>query len=71
MGTHRVKEDAWPLETPLENPPPRPPVSKSFLGTLSLRGWESCWEVCPRVYRAVLCVAGRASVSPDRCLGTL
>ena len=47
VGTHRVREDAWPSESPLENPRPRPPVPKSFLRTLSVRSWESCWEVWP------------------------
>ena len=34
VGTHRATQDAWPLERPLENPPPRPPVPKSVLRTL-------------------------------------
>ena len=71
MDTHRAREDAWPSDSPLENPPPRPPVPKSFLRTLSLRSWESCWEVWPRGNRAILWVEGWASISPDRSLGTL
>ena len=47
VGIHRVREDAWPSESPLDNPRPRPPVPKSFLRTLSVRSWESCWEVWP------------------------
>ena len=42
---------------------PRPPVPKSILRTLSLRSWESCWEVWPMGSRAVLWVAGWASLS--------
>ena len=71
MDTHRAREDAWPSDSPLENPPPRPPVPKSFLRTLSLRSWESCWEVWPMGNRAVPWVAGRAPVSTDRCPGTV
>ena len=71
MGTHRVREDAWPLESPLENPRPSPPVPMSFLRTLCLRGWERCRDVWPMGNRTVLWVAGWASISPDRCLGTL
>ena len=63
MDTHRAREDAWPSDSPLENPPPRPPFPKSFLRTLCLRCWESCWEVWPMGNRAVLWVAGWASVS--------
>ena len=63
VGTHRVREDPWPSESPLDNPLPRPPVPNSFLGTLSVRSWESCWEVWPMGNRAVLWVAGWASVS--------
>ena len=51
------------IRHPLENPPPRPPFPKSFLRTLCLRCWESCWEVWPMGNRAVLWVAGWASVS--------
>ena len=71
MDTHRARVDAWPSDSPLENPPPRLPVPKSFLPTLSLRSWESRGEVWPLGNRAVLWVAGRAPVSTDRCPGTL
>ena len=63
MDTHRAREDAWSSDSPLENPPPRPPFPKSFLRTLCLRCWESCWEVWPMGNGAVLWVAGWASVS--------
>ena len=46
-----------------KSPPPRSPVPKSFLRTLSLRSWEICWEVWPMGNRAVLLVVGWASVS--------
>ena len=71
LDTHRAREDAWPSDSPLENPPPRPPVTQSFLCTHSLRSWESCWEVWPMGNRAVFWVAERAPVSTDRCPGTL
>ena len=65
VGTPRATQGTWLLESSLENPPPRPPVPKSVLRTLSVRGWECCWAVWPRGNRAVLCVAGRASVSTE------
>ena len=52
-------------------PLPRPQVPRSTLGTLLLRGWETCWEVWSTGKRRVLGVAGRASVSPDTSPGTL
>ena len=51
------------LRQPHGTSPAQPPVPKSFLRTLSLRSWESCWEVWPMGNCAVLWVAEWASVS--------
>ena len=45
VGTPRATEGTWPLESSLENSPPRPLVHKSILPTVSVRGWESFWAV--------------------------
>ena len=37
-GHSRATQGTGPLESSMENPPPRPPVSKSVLSTLSVRG---------------------------------
>ena len=37
-GHSRATQGTGPLESSLENPLPRPPVSKSVLSTLSVRG---------------------------------
>ena len=64
MDTHRAREDAWSSDSPLENPPPRPPFPKSFLRTLCLRCWESCWEVWPMGNRELGSVACGKSRGP-------
>ena len=70
LDTHRAREDAWPSDSPLENPPPRPPVPKTFLHTLSLRSWESCGKCGPwEIARSSGWQGGLPF--PGRCLGTL
>ena len=54
VGTPRATQGTGPLESSLENPPPRFPVPKSVLSTVSVRGWECCRAVWPRGNRAVL-----------------
>ena len=71
VGTARATEGTWPLESSLENSPPRPLVLKSILRTVSVRVSECFWAVCPSGIRVVLYVAGKAPVSTDRCPGTL
>ena len=44
----------WPLESSLENSPPRLLVHKSILRTVSVRGWECFWAVFPSGNRVVL-----------------
>ena len=55
----------------LAGPPPRPHVRRSSLGTLPVLGWQSCWIVWSTGKRAVLWVAGKASVSLDTTPGIL
>ena len=38
MGTPRATQGTGPLESSMGNPPPTPPVPKSVLSTLSVRG---------------------------------
>ena len=38
MGTPRATQGTGPLESSMGNPPPMPPVPKSVLSTLSVRG---------------------------------
>ena len=38
MGTPRAIQGTGPLESSMGNPPPMPPVPKSVLSTLSVRG---------------------------------
>ena len=54
VGTPRATEGTWPLESSLENSPPRPLVHKSILRTVSGRGWECFWAVFPSGNRVVL-----------------
>ena len=53
-STPRPTQGTGPLESSLENPPPKLPVPKSVLSTLSVLGWECCWAVLPRGNRVVL-----------------
>ena len=53
-GTPWPTQGTGPLESSLENPPPKLPVPKSVLRTLSVLGWECCWAVLPRGNRVVL-----------------
>ena len=54
VGTARATEGTWPLESSLENFPPRPLVLKSILRTVSVPGWECFWAVFPSGNRVVL-----------------
>ena len=54
MGTPRATQGTGPLESSMGNPPPMPPVPKSVLSTVSVRGWVYFWAVFPSGNRVVL-----------------
>ena len=54
MGTPRATQGTGPLDSSLENSPPRPLVHKSILRTVCVRGWECFWAVFPSGNRVVL-----------------